>query len=219
MPTAPYSLMITWISPQRLLRQVAPQQCRLAAPKEAGKDRNGAPSVPRHALLSTLRSRSSRLSSNGSAACRPYARRPATTPPWLPRAVDRPCDCPLCSWWRSNRRRPPARTAPVPYAAGGCVRAVPAGGWFRPIRSSPALDRADVPTSGSRRTSGRRARTCGATYDGRNGWRARKSSAISSIVTQRTPSCALMCPISRSSISSTCGRPLTSGWMVMGNTA
>ena len=45
----------------RLLRQVAPQQCRLAAPKEAGKDRNGAPSVPRHALLSALRSRSSRL--------------------------------------------------------------------------------------------------------------------------------------------------------------
>ena len=38
----------------RLLRQVAPQQCRLAAPKEAGKDRNGAPSVPRHALLSDI---------------------------------------------------------------------------------------------------------------------------------------------------------------------
>src|SRR5581483_9619344 len=51
------------------------------------------------------------------------------------------------------------------------------------------------------------------------GVRAAKSSAICSKVTQRAPSWPLMYSINRSSISSTCGRPLTSGWIVSGNTA
>ena len=51
------------------------------------------------------------------------------------------------------------------------------------------------------------------------GFRLRKSAAISSSVTKRTPGCFSMCAISRSSIISTCGRPDTSGWMVIGTTA
>lgn len=38
----------------------------------------------------------------------------------------------------------------------------------------------------------------------------------SAIVTHLTPSCLLICSIMRSCISKTCGRPDTSGWMVMG---
>ena len=53
----------------------------------------------------------------------------------------------------------------------------------------------------------------------RRGCRARKSSAISSRVTKRTPSWELMYSAIRSSISRTWGRPLTSGWMVIGKTA
>lgn len=51
------------------------------------------------------------------------------------------------------------------------------------------------------------------------GLRAMKSSAISSKVDQRMPSCPLMCSINRSSMSKTCGRPDTSGWMVIGKIA
>ena len=51
------------------------------------------------------------------------------------------------------------------------------------------------------------------------GVRRLKSSAISRIVTKRTPGFELMCANSRSCIASTCGRPETSGWMVMGKIA
>src|SRR5215204_2269889 len=51
------------------------------------------------------------------------------------------------------------------------------------------------------------------------GDRRTKSSAISFMVTNRTPGWPIMWWYSRSSIISTCGRPDTSGWMVMGNTA
>ncbi len=51
------------------------------------------------------------------------------------------------------------------------------------------------------------------------GLRWAKSVAISSKVTQRTPEWPLMCSMSRSWASSTCGRPDTSGWIVMVNTA
>ena len=51
------------------------------------------------------------------------------------------------------------------------------------------------------------------------GLRFAKSSAISSNVAQRTPSCLLMCSMIRSCMSSTCGRPLTSGWIVIVKTA
>ena len=51
------------------------------------------------------------------------------------------------------------------------------------------------------------------------GQRFRKSSAISLKVTQRTPLCLLICLMIRSCISSTCGRPLTSGCIVIPNTA
>ena len=51
------------------------------------------------------------------------------------------------------------------------------------------------------------------------GERRAKSSAISSNVAQRTPSCPLMCSMIRSCIASTAGRPLTSGWMVIVKTA
>jgi len=46
-----------------------------------------------------------------------------------------------------------------------------------------------------------------------------KSSAIWSNVAQRMPSCLLMCSMIRSCIASTCGRPETSGWIVIANTA
>ncbi len=36
------------------------------------------------------------------------------------------------------------------------------------------------------------------------------------MVTQRTPSCLLMYSMMRSCMRTTWGRPLTSGWMVMG---
>ncbi len=51
------------------------------------------------------------------------------------------------------------------------------------------------------------------------GCRRAKSSAISSNVAQRTPSCPLMWSMIRSCIASTAGRPLTSGWMVIVKTA
>ena len=51
------------------------------------------------------------------------------------------------------------------------------------------------------------------------GKRLRKSAAMSSKVTKRTPGCFSIWPIRRSSISKTCGRPDTSGWIVMGTTA
>lgn len=37
------------------------------------------------------------------------------------------------------------------------------------------------------------------------------------MVTHLTPSCLLICSMIRSCMRSTCGRPLTSGWIVMGN--
>ncbi len=40
-------------------------------------------------------------------------------------------------------------------------------------------------------------------------------SAISSNVTHLTPSCLLMCSMIRSCIATTCGRPDTSGWIVI----
>jgi len=51
------------------------------------------------------------------------------------------------------------------------------------------------------------------------GWRRAKSSAISSMVRNLTPGWRTMWLYSRSSIIKTCGRPDTSGWMVIGNTA
>ena len=51
------------------------------------------------------------------------------------------------------------------------------------------------------------------------GCRRAKSSAISSNVAQRTPSCPLMWSMIRWCIASTAGRPLTSGWMVIVKTA
>src|SRR5207253_2973673 len=51
------------------------------------------------------------------------------------------------------------------------------------------------------------------------GWRRRKSSAISAKVTKRTPGWPSMYPMMRSCISSTWGRPLASGWMVIGKMA
>ena len=51
------------------------------------------------------------------------------------------------------------------------------------------------------------------------GDRFAKSSAISSNVAQRTPGCDEMWSIRRSCIISTCGRPLTSGWIVNVKTA
>lgn len=36
------------------------------------------------------------------------------------------------------------------------------------------------------------------------------------MVTHLTPSCLLMCSMMRSCMNKTCGRPETSGWMVMG---
>ena len=51
------------------------------------------------------------------------------------------------------------------------------------------------------------------------GERRAKSSAISSNVAHRTPSCPLMCSMIRSCIASTAGRPLTSGWIVIVKTA
>ena len=51
------------------------------------------------------------------------------------------------------------------------------------------------------------------------GLRARKESAIWSNFSQLTPSWELMCSMRRSSMSSTWGRPETSGWMVMVKTA
>jgi hypothetical protein len=57
------------------------------------------------------------------------------------------------------------------------------------------------------------------TEDQCRGLRFLKSSAMASNVDQRTPSCVLMCLMRRSNISSTCGRPETSGWIVIVNTA
>ncbi len=59
----------------------------------------------------------------------------------------------------------------------------------------------------------------GAGRQARRGERAAKSSAIWSNVVQRTPAWALTWAMSRSSISSTCGRPETSGCTVKVTTA
>lgn len=59
----------------------------------------------------------------------------------------------------------------------------------------------------------------GPTYSQSRGLRLRKSSAISSKVTQRTPSCPPMYSMRRSCMSRFCGRPDTSGCTVIGNTA
>ena len=64
----------------------------------------------------------------------------------------------------------------------------------------------------------RATRTAGAS-DHVRGCRRLKSSAISRMVTKRTPGFELMYSNSRSCIASTCGRPDTSGWMVIGKTA
>ena len=70
----------------------------------------------------------------------------------------------------------------------------------------------------ARREDGEPARCVPEAYAPR-GERFVKSSAISSKVAQRIPSWQLMCSMSRSSMSSTCGRPDTSGWMVNVKTA
>src|SRR6188768_3438862 len=51
------------------------------------------------------------------------------------------------------------------------------------------------------------------------GFRRTKSSAICSNVTHSTPACEEMCSMILSSISRTCGRPETSGWIAIVNAA
>ena len=90
-----------------------------------------------------------------------------------------------------------------------------------------ALRRADQGSIPPRRTPGPnapggRVRAVAPGRDGHSslrGKRSAKSSAMSRMVTNSTPSAARMCAMSRSSMRRFCGCPDTSGWIVMGNTA
>ena len=128
---------------------------------------------------------------------------------------------------------PPVITATLPIEPSsrrGLRRGRTASAWLSPGRRRLRLElRRRSPTRGSRRPRPSSASSASPPAS-TPGWspgcsvghgqafrgeRRTKSSAISSKVAQRTPSWPLMCSISRSSISSTWGRPETSGWMVM----
>jgi hypothetical protein len=125
--------------------------------------------------------------------------------------------------WRTRSGRTGCRSSPAGGAGGGGVRSVQGG-------RGPGESQRGVRGAGPQLIDAVRWRTSILSDPGRAfkstsaqrsspqrflGFRWAKSVAISSKVAQRTPSWVLMWSTSRSCISSTWGRPDTSGWMVM----